>query len=170
MTAETRPYNWSALDDITAARLQQTYAAVLLAQDPPGCIVRRTTTQSITNTTFTSISFNSEIADNDSMFAATSTDITIQHDGYYLAVYGIDWATNTTGTRVINILQNAVAIPAGNKELPAGGTGNHKDTGAVVFTAVTTDVIRMEVWQDSGGALNVDTARLSVVRLFGPGS
>jgi hypothetical protein len=170
MTAITRPFAWTGGAIHTGTRDDQDHDAILLAQDPPGCIARRTTTQSINNTTFTSISFNIETVDNDSMFAATSTDITIQHDGYYLAVYGIDWATSTVGTRVINILQNAVAIPEGSKELPAGGTGNHRDTGSVVFTAVSTDVIRMEVWQNSGGALNVDTARLAVVRLFGPGS
>jgi hypothetical protein len=170
MTAITRPFAWAGGSAFTGSRGDQDHDAILLAQDPPGCIARRTTTQSINNTTFTAISFNSEVVDNDSMFAATSTDITIQHDGYYLAIYGIDWATNTTGTRVINILQNAVAIPEGSKELPAGGTGNHRDTGCVAFTAVTSDVIRMEVWQNSGGALNVDTARLAVVRLFGPGS
>lgn len=170
MAAITRPYAWASGSIHTGTRDDQDHDAILLAQDPPGCLVRRTTTQSINNTTFTSITFNSEVTDNDGMFSASSTDVTIQHDGYYVAVYGIDWATNTTGSRVIDILQNAVAIPEGSKELPAGGTGNHKDTGAVVFTATTSDVIRMQVWQNSGGALNVDTARLAVVRLFGPGS
>lgn len=170
MTAITRPFQWLGGSLHTGSRDDQDHDAILLAQDPPGCLITRAAAQSINNTAFTQITFDTELSDNDGMFAASSTTVTIQHDGYYLVVYGVDWGNSATGTRVANVLQNGTAVPAGGLELPTPATGNCVFTGSTVITAVTSDTVKLEVWQNSGGALNVDKARLAVVRLFGPGS
>lgn len=171
MTAITRPYNWSALDDITAARMSQDYSAGLLAQDPPGCIARRAANQSITGSTFTDVSFDTEIVDNVGMFTPTSTNITIQYDGYYLAILSADWATDTTNTRVLHLLQNGVIPPGGALEVNTCTTGNSNISHTVAFSAVTGDVIKMSVWHNATTSpINLEDATLTVVRLFGPGS
>jgi hypothetical protein len=50
----------------------------------PGCSVTRTTNQSIANASYNSISWDSELFDTDTMFAPTTTDITIKTAGLYL--------------------------------------------------------------------------------------
>lgn len=168
MTAITRPYNWSALDDITAARQSQDYSAILLAQDPPCCIVRRAAVQSINNTTFTDVSFDTSVASNDGMFTAPSTTVTIQHDGYYMILVGVKWASSATGTRAHGVSINGTVQDDIACQLP-GIAGNPRYSFGGTIPLVTTDTVKLNVWQDSTAALNVQ-ARMSVVRVSGPGS
>jgi hypothetical protein len=170
MTAITRPYNWSALDDITAARMSQDYSAGLLGQDPPCAIVRRVATQSITNNTFSDVSFDTEVVDNDTLvdLVGQPTRVTIAHDGYYSIQFGVKWASNATGVRVQAVSINATVQDDMAFEIPAF-TGNPRHSGAGGASLVTGDIVRLNVFQNSGAGLNVQ-ARLMVVRASGPGS
>ncbi len=170
MTAIIRPFAWAGASLHTGTRDDQDHDAILLAQDPPGCIVRRAAVQSISNSTFTDISFDTETADNDTMFAATSTTVTIQHDGWYLIAVGSVWANNTTSHRATAVTLNGTTINEIAAEGPVpSASSNFRHSAAGGLVLVTTDVIRVNVWQGSGGALNCNT-RLTVVRVSGPGS
>lgn len=168
MTAITRPFQWLGGSMHTGTRDDQDHDAILLAQDPPGCIARRAATQSISNTTFTDISYDTETADNDSMFAATSTTITIQHDGYQIILVGNKWASSATGTRAHGASINGTVQDEIACQFP-GISGNPRYTFGGVIPLVTSDTVKINVWQDSGGALNYQ-GRLAVFRLSGPGS
>lgn len=133
-----------------------------LAGLTPACSVTRTTNQSITNAAYNSISWDSEIFDTDSMFAPTSTNITINSAGLYLLTVQMSYASNATGVRITLLEKNATA--AGN------GTFLCRDirgavNGDATFLTMTTqarlaasDTIRLTVYQSSGGALNTSNS------------
>lgn len=169
MVVSALPTNWNPNHAPTATELKQVLDAIRLAQDPPGCIVRRVAAQSISNNTFTDISFDTEVADNDNMFAATSTTVTIQHDGYILNLAGMKWGASGTGLRAQAISINGTVVDDMAFELGAdAGSNNRYGCGGGV-PLVTSDTVKLNGFQASGGALNAQ-ARLLVVRLFGPGS
>lgn len=171
MTAITRPWQWQAGQYMLDTRADQDHDAILLAQDPPGCVARRSTSQSINNITFTDISFNTEVADPYGMFAATSAAINVLYDGYYQVQCGIEWAsTSRANLRHQKVTLNTVEIDGAMWEAPCPASGRVIFNFGNVVSCVTGDVLRVNVWQDSGGPLNVLNVRFGAVRLFGPGS
>jgi hypothetical protein len=168
MTAITRPWQWLGGQFVLDNRADQDHDAILLAQDPPAALVGRVSTaQSLANATFTDINQDTEFADNDGMYSGLSS-VTIAHDGYYFVASGVTFATSATGVRVNGISLNAAVINEIADERP-GLAGNPRFTVAGGLVLVTSDVIRTNVFQSSGGALNCNN-RLTVVRITGPGS
>lgn len=170
MTAITRPWQWLTNHEITAARTDQDHDAILLAQDPPGAIVRRAAVLSLTNAIFTDVTFDTQDADNDALWPGGGVNqrVTIVHDGYYLVSAGVKFASNATGVRVAAVSLNAAVLDDIADERPALA-GNPRFTISGGLVLVTNDIIRLNVFQNSGGNLNVQ-CRLTVVRAFGPGS
>jgi hypothetical protein len=166
----TLPTNWNPNHAPTAAELAQVIAAIKLAQDPPCCIVRRSSAQSINNTTFTDVSFNTEVVDNANMFTPTSTTITIRYDGYYLITVGSNWASSATGIRVHLPLLNGVVIDGIEWENPSSAAADTRFTTGNMISAVAGDTVGVQVWQNTGGAFNLDNMRVGVVRVSGPGT
>lgn len=124
----------------------------------PSCQVTRTTNQSITNVAYNSISFDSEVYDTDSMFAPTSTNITIKTAGIYLITAMMSFASNATGVRITLVEKNATA--AGNGTFLVRDIRGAVNGDATFLTLVTqsslavNDTLRLTVYQSSGGALN----------------
>jgi len=170
MTAITRPFQWAAGLIHTDARDDQDHDAILLAQDPPMAIVRRVATQSINNNSFTDVSFDTEDVDNDGLvnLGTFPTRVTLAHDGYYVVMFGVTWGSNGTGVRAQAATLNATEISGTGFEIPAF-TGNPRHGGGNGFIGVTGDIVRLNVFQNSGGALTI-TARMTVFRISGPGS
>lgn len=171
MTAITRPFLWLAGLYLTDNRLDQDHDAILLAQDPPGANAGRiSTAQSITNNTFTDITNDTEFFDNDGLYpgGGVAARITIAHDGDYLCGCGATWASSGVGSRVAGISINGTVINEIASEL-AAVAGNYRHGAVGTLVCVTNDIIRTNVWQNSGGALNVNT-RFFAVRITGPGS
>lgn len=127
-----------------------------------GVSLRRTTTQSIPNNTQTAVSFDTEGWDTDA-FHSTGTNptrITVPTGkaGKYLVTGWAHFAANTTGKRGIQFLVNGTAASAQNGVYPTQGVG---DEASLELTAVLDlavgDYIEMAVFQNSGGALNLNT-------------
>lgn len=169
MVMSTLPTNWNPNHAPTAAELAQIIAAIKLAQDPPCCIVRRATGQSINNTTFTNVSFDTEVVDNANMFTPTSTNITIRYDGYYLVTVGANWASSATGLRVQEPQLNGVTIDGTEWENPSSAAADTRFGTGNLFSAVVGDVLTVRVWQNTGGAFTLDNMRVGVFRVSGPG-
>jgi hypothetical protein len=174
MTAITRPYAWTSGAKHTGTRDSQDHSAILLAQDPPCAVATRSTNQSINNNAATDVSFTTEHVDNDTLFAATSTTITIVHDGYYMILAGVAWATTSSaGARAASIAINGTNQDDMTSEmtaLTASPLPFPRHTVGGVISLVTSDTVKLNVYQNSGGALNLTKARLAVVRISGPGS
>lgn len=145
---------------------------------PPYCYVRRNAVQSIANSTTTCVTFDTKEQDTDAtMFTASSTAITIQTAGMFLITGSVVFPSNATGYRLLQVAKNptvsgsgdAVTIPsigatafAASSTAASSAANNYLSVSAVLPLAVN-DVIRLAVWQNSGGALNIGDAAVSNV-------
>jgi len=120
----------------------------------PSARVYRDTTQAIPNGIWTPISFNQERWDTDNIWVLTSpTRLTCRTAGLYHITGHVGFAANNNGWRQIEVVLNALTSWG-----PQGGPP--KTTYWTILTTTTQlylqigDYIELQVFQDSGGALN----------------
>jgi len=133
---------------------------------PPACHVSRSTALAINNVVETQITWTVEDYDTDGMFTASSTDITVQTAGMYHLNAGVFFAANVTGSRYIHITKNGTSstyavASASTMGLTTAGAPTTLNCSTVVSLAAS-DVIRVLVYQASGGSLNVGGAPTSI--------
>lgn len=135
--------------------------------DRAGCYLSRLATQSINNTTDTVISWDSEKYDPQGMYAGGSpTRITIPQTGLYEIKVHIQLASNTTGYRASRFLINgSVTSPAVVSHVSVPASGNAQIYYNFVWSLTATNYVEFDVWQNSGGALAVNFASISVKRI-----
>lgn len=133
---------------------------------PPSCRVQNSTEQSIPNSGQRSISWASESWDTDTMWSSTApTRIDINTAGKYLVTAFVVWggSTNSTGgtVREIGLVVDGTTTATPNRATsyvqPPRTTGinvRHVLSDVLSFTA--TQFIRLQAFQDSGAALNVN--------------
>jgi hypothetical protein len=141
---------------------------MLAVKNPPGSIASRTTTQSIPNGAFTDVTFPTEDFDTMAGFTAGGSVITVSAAGVWTIKGGIQWPANGTGTRALLIIVDGVELTAaGDERIPtAAATTRQVVSADVKLTA--GQQIKMQAFQSSGGALNINVGRFSVIRCTGP--
>ena len=132
------------------------------AQNVVGAVPRfdtiRTASQSVANST-TSVVTYSTITENTGGFVSSSGAVTVPLTGRYSITGQISWAVNGTGYRQIQITQNGTAI-WGNLILGSSAASTNDSGVAVTSERLTAnDIIRIQGTQNSGGALNITSAR-----------
>lgn len=126
--------------------------------DPPACRVFKAANQSLANTTWTAIIFDSEVYDTDNMHSLVTnpTRITINTPGLYLLTANVIFAP-ATGNRLAGFRKNTLS-PTDPTEGFEAGTGNaSNETGfsfSQVVKAVANDYWEVMAWQGSGAPLN----------------
>ena len=139
--------------------------------DPPACSVFHSTTQSVATSTFTVLSADSEVFDNDAMHSTVTNTarITAQTAGRYLLFTRHNWQANTTGSRVIQYRVNGVDPGATAQQLaalPVATAGiNTQLSAAWSLVLAAGDYVEVAGWQNSGAALNVTLEEFSAVFL-----
>jgi len=124
-------------------------------------IVSRAAVQSINNNSSTAITFDTETKDTDSFFAlGAANKFTIPYDGYYLVTGWISFANNATGYRTANLQDSGSNLLGEIKANAVNGDVTSLPICAQIFM-LTSDTVKLFVYQNSGGALNV-TAQLSI--------
>lgn len=127
---------------------------------PTLCVVTSTVAQSIPNATWTNLAWDNNSIDNNGLHSTLSNieNIIIKEAGAYRIFSRIQFAANATGTRVMRILVNGGAVDRTTVYVNA--------LTAIQATTIQTEIIRnlvpgttvrIEVYQDSGGALNALT-------------
>lgn len=139
--------------------------AVSYALDPPACIATRVAVQNLVNNAPNGIIFDTELVDSAAMFAASSTTVSIVDDGVYTVQGWAVIAANTTGMRSLEITQNGSIVLSTATNAPSSfdarlSLGNS-------FIAAAGDTFGLVAFQNSGGALNLTAARISVIRSTG---
>jgi hypothetical protein len=171
------PKTYTAAGTVVAGEVYTAAAHNIIATDvnnfivPPLCRVRRATTQSISNSTDTFVTFPIEDIDTDGMFTATSDTITIQTAGVYQVSASILFAANNTGARIMNIYKNPTSVSDFAAVFASQWTNATQTystvmsaSGIASFTAGQT--LKIAVFQTSGGPLNIgDTGFTSVTQL-----
>lgn len=132
---------------------------------PPTALISRVTTQSIPNSTLTAVQFTAEGWDTDDMatLASNNDRLTIKTAGLYLIVANATLEANSTGQRDIQIIQVPAPTWAGNGYVASnsyvysGGSINlfQEMSASVVTTCAVNDYFYVNVWQNTGGALNL---------------
>ena len=125
-----------------------------------GCGVKKTTDQSLSSSTYTVLSWDSENFDTDTMHdnSTNNTRITIATGkaGYYLLSGSISFGSNGTGNRIVRSYKNGSDF----RWLAAVAASNTGNFTVVPFSQTLSlsagDYLEIYAFQSSGGALNVN--------------
>jgi hypothetical protein len=140
-------------------------------QPPVAVVSGSTQTPAIPNTTDTAIKFaNAEIDANGPtpMFAAGTPDrLTIKVAGLYLVTAYVQFAVfaATLQRRIRIDTAGSVAIAIGGQTMVGTGSVDMQLATTGVISLAVNDYVRAIVYQDSGAAQQVQTARMAAIRL-----
>lgn len=138
--------------------LMPAYPAICMASNfsaPTLAVLTATQTQVLFNLD----RYKSSVGMHDTV--TNSGRITIQYPGVYLITGGFDWSSQTSGTRLITIYKNGVALPsdgAVSRVLYVTAGGDPAVQGGinpVMARLDAGDYIEMFVYQNSGSTINV---------------
>jgi hypothetical protein len=130
------------------------------AHFPPAAEAFHSANQSITSGTETTLSFNSENFDNDTIHdnATNNWRLTCKTAGKYLVYFTFEFAANATGERYAYIRRNGTTAMAYDiRQAVSASLPTTLDKARVLDLAVN-DFVDVIVFQNSGGALNVSAA------------
>lgn len=126
-----------------------------------GCSLSKSAAQSVANATWTAISWDQENYDTDAFHdnSTNNTRITIPagKGGKYLIASNLYNPSNASGSRLIKIQKNGVDIAYGDWQRANSGHSTSTIFSQVLALAVA-DYIEVNLYQDSGGALNVNSS------------
>jgi hypothetical protein len=123
-----------------------------------GARVYHNANQSINDSAVTTLAFNSERYDTDTIHdnVTNNSRLTCKTAGKYLICFTISFAVNATGDRSINVMLNGATNLGSNRCKPTAATSTII-MGAAVYSLAVNDYVEIAVWQNSGGALNVES-------------
>lgn len=136
---------------------------------PPSVRLTKSTEQSVANNVWRSLSWNTEAWDTDTMWSSTAaTRVDINTAGKYLVTASCEFAGSTAGTvRAIGI-----ATAGSSTATPTAISVNHAppdlgDDGPTlmvhtILSFTATQFLRVQVKQDTGGALNVNHSTVEI--------
>lgn len=124
----------------------------LISSGPKVAKVERTATQSISNNTWTVITWDTETSDGPGWFTS-GTRMTVTSAGWFLLMASAAFASNSTGSRGVGFIQNGTNHYRGNVGRAVDDNFG-RSTLAVPIQAAVGDYFEVEVFQDSGGSLN----------------
>lgn len=120
--------------------------------------LRQTTAQTITNNTWTAVTFGAEDVDTHSGHSTSSNTsrFTIPLDGTYLLAGGVSYAANATGQRWCRWYKNGTELDGG------GANINANSSGQTLMVAKTLQVVLavgdyVELWAFQSSGVSLDT-------------
>jgi hypothetical protein len=123
-----------------------------------GCAVFTTSNQSIPNSTYTAINFNSESIDTDAFHSTTTNTsrITIPSGkaGKYSIAFNVMYDPSVTGSRSINVYKNGATL-MGSGEVQGSAGSYVYNSGFFIAELAVADYLEFMIYQTSGGALTV---------------
>jgi hypothetical protein len=137
--------------------------------DFAGCLVTATANQSIPNSAYTAITFDSEIYDVSDYHSSVvnPSRITIPAGGAaYYQIYGlVKWDANATGERLLVLRLNGADLIT-LRRLPVAAF-DMTQFFSVVYPLSVTNYVELFVLQSSGGALNSERTAAPYAPFFG---
>lgn len=123
------------------------------------------TTQSINDSTWTALNFNQERFDyaaapfHDLVTNNSRLTVPAGFGGRYLIGGMAQLAANATGLRMARIIKNgATVISHGGSFGTSASVGARVLPASTIVDLIATDYVELQVWQNSGGALNSENA------------
>ena len=145
---------------LTAAQMNAVSGDLAYLYTPPMVRVARTTGQSITSSTWTTIIGYAENYDTDGMWTSANEYLEIQTAGVYGIAYGAAFASAATGDRTANVSLNdatpgnTIIHQTTTKPSAVGITGI---SGYFVQSFAVADKLRQMVFQNQGSAVTYGT-------------
>lgn len=130
----------------------------------PRCEVSRVAVQSIPNNAWTAVDWTADVdlgAMHDNVTA--NSNVYVRRDGNYRSTWGVVFAANATGQRGVRILKDGSVIPGTTVLVNAASAGETALSTSWPLEMSTGANLRIEVFQNSGGALNLQTTSGGVV-------
>lgn len=122
------------------------------------CMVKKSVNQTITNATATALTWDTELWDVGSMHDNVTNNerITIPRAGIYLVQAEIYWYSNAAGFRALWITKNGAEFNGAPLiRMPAAISMDHVISCSSVMSLAVNDYLVANVYQNSGGDLNV---------------
>jgi hypothetical protein len=126
------------------------------------CKATRSSAQTISSATDTRINFTTEDYDSNTMHdnSTNNTRITIKRSGIYIISAYVVYNSNATGIRSTQIWKNGGSVSINTNN--AVSAGNHQVGLTDQLQLTVNDYIECNVYQSSGGNLDVNNATLAV--------
>lgn len=130
---------------------------LIYALAPPLAMVHQESSQSLTSSSWTAITMDTETYDTaDGHSTSTNTSrYTAVYPGYYLLGGGVTYAGNTTGRRGARWAVNGSVIPgSATLQVATSATSVGVTARGMVTYLTVGDYVELQGYQDSGGALS----------------
>jgi hypothetical protein len=146
--------------------------------EQPRASANNSTTQSISNSTWTAVTFDTEDYDVGSMHSTSvnTSKFTVPTGGggIYLLTAQVTFAANATGVRQIRFLKGSGATDIGGTSARSSVTATDIETlsSSLVVSLAAGDIVEVYAYQTSGGSLNIGSAtafaknRMTVTKLW----
>lgn len=125
----------------------------------PTVRARRTTNQSIADSTTTAFPFNSETWKSVASMHSNSVNnsrLTAPIDGVYLITASVRWQGSTVGTRSMFLEVNGTNFIAGSSDTPPDAN-EFTQSATTAYELAAGDFVQVQVTQNRGSPLSVDT-------------
>jgi hypothetical protein len=134
-------------------------AGTTITGSPPACRVYNSVTQSLTNVTEATLTFDTERFDTDSMHSTVTNTgrITFNTAGLYVVAALVNYANNAAGVRYTYIRHNGANYVTADTRAATNGLATIVNVAAVMKVAAG-DYAEVRAYQSSGGALNVSAS------------
>lgn len=144
-------------------------ASIASAANKIRCRVSRVTAQSIPNNAFTNTTFTAEQFDNDNManLGVDATRLIVNTAGLYLVIWQARFDANSTGERAARATTTALPLNGALRSQTVASPDQTHLAGQILVHCAVGQEIRLSVFQNSGGALNLNTGFLSATRMTG---
>lgn len=134
-----------------------------------GVSVYNSAAQTISNATFTTVTFDSEWFDTDAFHSTSSNTgrltVPANFAGYYRIEAKVFFASNGTGSRLGRFLKNGSQTNDYYLEQGAYSNGKNFMHWFQILNLSATDYVEVQIWQDSGGNLATDVSTYSAFNM-----
>lgn len=161
--AWTTPPTWSSGQVVTAAQLNNYITDnTNFLNEPDRAMAYRSSNQSISDSTWTQMTLGSEQFDTNGMHGASSNYLVAQSDGIYLAIGQVRFVYDASGSRKAMMRKNSGGGAGGGTAWGLNAVDPSPTPTETTFQVVsliplgTNDTVDLWVWQDSGGAVNLE--------------
>jgi len=149
----------SALVLTNATGLPQAGLAANVAGNGPAFGANTVTAQSFSSSTFTKVQFNVETFDTNSNYDPTTNyRFTPTVAGYYQINANVAFAGSAIGYVQVAIYKNGAQFIGGSGIPNNTSVGGMAMVSSVIYFNGSTDYVEFYAWQNSGGALTLQTA------------
>lgn len=157
---DSASFLWAIADDVPNARVTVTPPSVIAAR------AGQNAAQSIPNSAFTTVAFDTKLFDtspgNNIWVAGNPTVMTVRTAGIYVVTAFVQFASAGGVERIVTLLANGAGMGASAQIAPVIGDNTGVST-STIWQAAVNDTISINVFQNSGGALNIFSA-LAIAR------